>query len=313
MSTSTRASTDRRLIVLALLTVYIVWGSTYLAIRFMVEDFPPLFGNAIRMIVAGSILFWLVYRRTKRMPTAVEWRNGMAIGALLFVGGLGLVSTTEDMGVGSGLVATAIAMTPVWASLAAGFFGQWPTRTEWLGLAVGLIGVAVLSREGDFQSQPVGFVLVLIAPMLWAAGSVWSRHITMAPGAMVNALQMLGGAVGLTLAGLVRGESIDGMPSAGSWLALLYLIVPGSLLAFSAYGYLLRTVRPALATSYGYVNPIVAVVLGVWLGGEVISGPLWIALPLVVVAVVLIAGAHRVAGQFDDPSVTPENEGPATV
>jgi drug/metabolite transporter (DMT)-like permease len=313
MSTSTRAPTDRRLIILALLTVYIVWGSTYLAIRFMVEDFPPMLGNAIRMVVAGSILFWLVFRRTKRMPTPVEWRNGMAIGALIFVGGLGLVSATEDMGVGSGLVATAIAMTPLWASLVAGFFGQWPTRMEWIGLAVGLLGVAILSREGDFQTQPLGFLLVLIAPVLWATGSVWSRHITMAPGAMVNALQMLGGAVGLAVAAVVRGESIESMPSTGSWLALLYLIVPGSLLAFSAFGFLLRTVRPALATSYAYVNPIVAVVLGVSLGGETISGPLWIALPLVVVAVVLIAGPRRIAGQFDDPAVKPDEAASETI
>jgi drug/metabolite transporter (DMT)-like permease len=306
MSTGTRALANRRLIVLSLLTVYIVWGSTYLAIRFMVEGFPPLLGNAIRMAVAGSILFWLVYRRTRRRPTAVEWRNGMAIGALLFVGGLGLVSITEDMGVGSGLVATAIAMTPVWASLVAGFFGQWPTRLEWVGLAVGLAGVAVLSREGDFQSVPGGFILVLIAPVLWATGSVWSRHIAMAPGAMVNAVQMLGGAVGLAVAGAIRGEAIESMPAASSWAALVYLIVPGSLLAFTAFGYLLRTVRPALATSYAYVNPMVAVVLGVWLGGESVSGPLWIALPLVVAAVALIAASHRVAGQFDDPAVTAE-------
>lgn len=280
----------------ALLVVYVVWGSTYLAIRFMVAGFPPLLGNALRLLIAGGLFYWFLRRRGAPRPPLREWQNGALVGAIIFVGGLGLVSVAEDVGIGSGVVATAIAMTPVWASLIAGGFGDWPTRREWLGLAIGLAGVVILSREGDFQARPVGFVLVLVAPVFWSFGSVWSRHLRMAPGAIANALQMLGGGAALVLAGVVVGERFSGVPGLSSWLALAYLIGPGSLLAFSSYGYLLRHVRPALATSYGYVNPIVAVALGLWLGGETVNGALWLALPLVVSAVVLIARSPRSPG-----------------
>jgi drug/metabolite transporter (DMT)-like permease len=277
------------LIALSLLAVYVVWGSTYLALRFLVEGFPPFLGNAIRMTTAGAVLFAWLSRRGAPSPTRRQWRNGFVIGSLLFVGGLGLVTVAEDLGIGSGLAATAVAMVPVWAAVVSGFFDRWPTRVEWVGLIVGIIGVVILSREGDFDAVPLGLFLVITATIFWSIGSVWSRHLDLPAGSMSTAVQMLGGGLVLGLVGLLAGEELAAAPNARSWLALIYLIGPGSLIAFSAYAYLLRTVRPVLATSYAFVNPIVAVILGVTLGAETLTGETWIALPLILAAVGLIA------------------------
>lgn len=283
------ASNRRLLIALSLLAVYVVWGSTYLALRFMVEDLPPFLGNAIRMTTAGAILYAWAHHRGASAPTIRQWRNGFLIGSLLFVGGLGLVTVAEDLGVGSGLAATAVAMVPVWAAVVSGFFDRWPTKPEWAGLLIGIVGVLILSREGDFDALPLGLFLVIIAPILWSIGSVWSNYLDLPTGSMSTAVQMLAGGLLLGAAGLIVGESITSAPGPKSWIALVYLIGPGSLIAFSAYAYLLRTVRPVLATSYAYVNPIVAVALGVTLGGETLTGETWIALPLILGAVGLIA------------------------
>jgi len=272
--------------------VYVVWGSTYLALRFMVEGFPPFLGNAIRMTTAGVILFAWVRWRGAPLPTRRQWRSGVLIGSLLFVGGLGLVTVAEDLGIGSGLAATAVAMVPVWAAVVSGFFDRWPRRSEWIGLGIGVGGVLILSREGDFDAVPLGLFLVIVATILWSIGSVWSKHLDLPEGSMSTAVQMLAGGIVLGLVALVAGETITEDPGAGSWWALVYLIGPGSLIAFSAYSYLLRTVRPVLATSYAFANPIVAVALGVTLGGETLTGETWIALPLILGAVGLIARAR---------------------
>lgn len=277
------------MIPIALFGVYVVWGSTYLAIAVMVETIPPLLGNSVRMLTAGTILYLWMRHGGARRPTLSQWRNGAMVGSFLFVGGLGQVSIAESIGIGSGLAATAIAMTPVWASLVSGLFGDWPKRVQWIGLTAGVIGVVVLSLEGDFRSEPLGFLLVVLAPISWSIGSVWSNTIDLPSSAMRTALFMLGGGAALGAAAAIRGETVPADPSISSLLALAYLITFGSLLAFSAYAYLLRTVSASLATSYAYVNPVVAVVLGVWLGGEHLTGAVWIALPLIVVAVVLIA------------------------
>lgn len=281
------------LVVAALAAVYVIWSSTYLALRFMVETFPPFLGTSIRMVIAGSILFIWVRSRGSEMPSGRQWRNGVVIGVMLFVGGLGLVTFAEDLGVGSGITATAVAMVPVWAALVSGLFGRWPNRTEWIGITVGLAGVALLSGEGDFKAAPLGLALVVVSPILWAFGSVWSSHIDLPAGPISAAIQMLGGGVMLGLVGLLAGESITTMPSLKSWLALGWLIVPGSIIAFSAYAYLLRTVRPALATSYAYVNPIFAVILGITLGQEQLTGQVWIALPIITLSVALIVRSRE--------------------
>jgi drug/metabolite transporter (DMT)-like permease len=281
------------LIVLALAAVYFIWGSTYLGIRFGLEGFPPLLMTGLRFLIAGTFLYAFLRWRGVPPPTRAQWWNLTRIGALLLIGGVGLVSVAEDLGIGSGVTATAVAVMPLWAALFSGLFGSWPGRIEWIGLVVGFAGVLVLSQEGDFQASTAGTVLVLLAPLLWAFGSVWSRHLDLPGTAMTTAGEMLAGGALLTVAGLGLGERIVEPPSTTAWLALAYLVVFGSLIAFSAFSYLIRTVKPTLATSYAYVNPIVAVILGVTLGDELLAGPVYVAMPLILLGVVLVVAGQR--------------------
>ena len=295
MTTAPAASTidqTRMLVVLALVTVYLVWGSTYLGLRFLVEEMPALIGNGIRFTLAGFILLVMARRSGIPMPTGRQWIGATQVGGLLLVGGVGLVAIAESLGVGSGLAATAVAVMPVWAALWAGLFGSWPTGREWIGLALGLTGVVILTGEGDFQGNAIGVALVIVAPVSWAFGSVWSGRIAMPTGLMSSAAQMLAAAPILVLIGLVRGERFEHAPALSGWLALIYLATFGSALAFSAYTYLLQNVRPTLATSYAYVNPVVAVLLGIWLAGERLSGHAWVALPIILAGVAMVAGAR---------------------
>lgn len=277
----------------ALAAVYLIWGSTYLALRFGLEGFPPFLLNAIRFLVAGVILYAVLRLRGTPAPTRRHWWNAARVGALMLAGGVGLVTIAEDLGVGSGVAATAVAVIPLWAALVSGLFGRWPTRLEWVGLVVGFVGVLVLAQEGDFVSNPAGFILLAVAPILWSIGSVWGSHLDLPRPAMATATQLLAGGAVLALLGALRGERITELPSAPAWLALGYLIVFGSIVAYTAYVFLLRTVRPALATSYAYANPVVAVALGVTLGAEVLTGPAFIALPLILAGVGLAALAPR--------------------
>jgi drug/metabolite transporter (DMT)-like permease len=185
---------------------------------------------------------------------------------------------------------------PLWAALWSGLFGRWPNRLEWLGLLVGLAGVALLSREGDFQSSPLGTVLMVLSPILWAFGSVVSTRLRMPQGLMASAAQMLTGGAALVAAGLLRGERVEEMPGLGPWLAVAYLIVFGSLFAYTAYAYLLAHTRPAVATSYAYVNPVVAVILGVTLGEEVIGGWALVGLPIILAGVAMVGLAQKRRG-----------------
>ncbi len=277
---------------LALATVYVVWGSTYLALRFMVEEMPALMSNGVRFALAGLLLLAMARRAGTPMPTPAEWWGAAQVGVFLLVGGVGLVGIAESLGVGSGLAATAVAVMPVWAGLWGGVFGSWPSTREWLGLALGLVGVVILTGEGDFQGNLVGTALVIVAPISWAFGSVWSGRIAMPKGTMSSSAQMLAAAPVLLLVGWVRGERWEQAPGLSGWLALLYLATFGSALAYTAYIYLLQNVRPTLATSYAYVNPVVAVLLGIWLADETLSGEAWIALPIILGAVALVAGAR---------------------
>ncbi len=286
-------ATDRSRIILALAAVYFIWGSTYLAIRFGIESFPPLLLNGVRFTIAGLILYSVLRWRGMAGPTRVQWWNAARVAALLLVGGVGLVSIAQEVGVGSALVAAAVAIIPVWAALTSGLFGSWPRRLEWLGLAVGFVGVVVLVQEGDLQASPVGMILVIVAPILWSFGSVWGTRLDMPRPAMATAAELLSGGVILLVLGLVRGERVEAVPSVGSVAALVYLIVFGSIIAYSSYIFLLGNTRPAMATSYAYVNPAVAVLLGVTLGGEILSGPVFLALPLILAGVAIVTLAQR--------------------
>lgn len=292
-TTAGAVSGDRLLIGVSLFAVYVIWGSTYLGLRYGLEGFPPFLLNGIRLVIAGSLLYPIARRRGHRRPTARQWRDSAVVGALLFIGGLGLVTVAEDNGVGSGLAASAVAVMPLWAALVSGLFGRWPTRMEWVGLVVGFGGVVLLSREGDFRASTLGTVLMAASPMLWAFGSVVAGRLRLPRGLMGSAAQMLTGGLLLLAAGWGRGETIEAAPGLGAWMALGYLTLFGSLFAYTAYAYLLAKVRPALATSYAYVNPVVAVALGVTLGNEVIGGWAYAGLPIILAGVGLVGLAQR--------------------
>jgi len=279
---------------IAIVAVYLIWGSTYLGLRWALEGgFTPFLMGGIRFLIAGAILYWWSGRKGAPAPTRQEWRGAAVIGALMLVGGVGLVTIAEDQGVGSGVAAAVIAAMPLWAALWGGLFGAWPRRLEWLGLLIGFGGVVMLSFEGDFAGTTLGLVLMILAPVFWALGSILSGRLTLPKGSMGTAAQMLAGGAMLMAGGLIRGERITEMPTIGAWLAVVYLIVFGSIWAYGAYMYLLANVRPALATSYAYVNPVVAVVLGVTLGSEIISGWTLGGLPVILLGVAIVGAAQR--------------------
>ena len=279
-------------IIAALLTVYIIWGTTYLGIRFALESFPPYLLMGIRFTLAGSGLMLFLRLRNTPMPTLRQVRGAAIVGTLLLVGGMGSVALAEQS-VSSGLAATLVATSPVWAMLFSMIWGGRPTRREWIGVAFGVLGVALLSTEGSLQTNPLGIGLMLFATISWSLGSVWSRHLEMPKGAMANATEMLIGGVILVTFGLLRGERIVAMPTGSAVLALLYLTTFGSLATLTAYMFLLKTVSPALATSYALVNPAIALFLGVLLGGEHITGGALIALPIILLGIGFVAFRKR--------------------
>ncbi len=278
---------------LALLLIYLIWGSTYLGMRFALESFPPFIMAGIRFIIAGSILFVFLRARGHAAPTRKQWAGAALIGVLLIVCGNGGVSFAEQW-VASGLAAVAIAAVPVWTALILGLMGRWPRKLEWLGLGLGLVGVVLLNLENGLWTNPVGAVALLLAPLGWSLGSALSSRVSLPSGLMASAAQMLIGGCVMLLLALVLGERVNGMPSMRSLLALAYLIVVGALVGYSCYVYLLRNARPALATSYAYVNPIVAVILGVALAGEKITliGILAMLVILTGVGLVSLRGKH---------------------
>ena len=282
------------LVLLAMLTVYVVWGSTYLAIRFALEGYPPLFFPGVRFVVAGGILYLVLRLRGHAAPTLRQWGNAAVIGMLLLNVGNGGVVIAERW-VGSALAATAVATVPLWAAVFAGIWGQWPVRMQWVGMVIGFVGIVVLNLGGDFAANPFAAALLMIASATWAFGSVWSRRLQLPKGLMSSACQMLAAGVVFLVVSALRGESWALLPSAKSGGALLYLIVFGSLLAFSAYMFLVQNVTPSLATSYAYVNPVVALLFGLTLGGEHIVRSGYVAIALVLLGVALIVYYNRPA------------------
>ncbi len=261
---------DRVGIGFALLSLYLIWGSTYLGMRFALESFPPFIMSGIRFILAGSILYTFLRLRKHPAPTRAQWLASALIGLLLIVVGNGGVSFAEQW-VASGLAAVMVAATPLWTAVFIGLQGRWPSRMECIGLGLGFVGVILLNLEHGVWSNPLGAIILLLAPMGWSLGSALSSRVSLPPGLMASATQMLIGGVILLVLALLLGERMTRLPSIHALMALVYLIIFGSLIAFSAYGYLLRHVRPALATSYAYVNPMVAVALGIGLAGEKIT------------------------------------------
>jgi len=265
---SPRSLADPRLLIpLALFALFVIWGSTYLGIRFALESYPPFLLAGLRFLCAGVAMYGFLRLRGMAAPTFQQWRNAAFTGLLLLGMGNGLVCFAEER-VSSGIAAVSVASMPLFAALFSGMYGQWPNRRESIGLAIGFAGVIVLNLGSSLSGSPVGALALLVAAACWAFGSVWSRGRDMPPGPMNTAAQMLCASVALLAVGYAGGEHLPAHPTLHATLALAYLAVFGSIIAFSAYLYVLKHARPALATSYAYVNPPVAVLFGVLLAGE---------------------------------------------
>jgi drug/metabolite transporter (DMT)-like permease len=277
---------------LALLSVYLIWGSTYLAIRFGLQGFPPFLMAGIRFVCAGTAVYAWLRLRGAPAPSGRQWRNAAIMGLLLLGLGNGMVSLAQQW-VSSGMAAIAVASMPVWAALFGVLYGRRYRRIEWLGVIVGFVGVLLLNLGGELRASPGGALALLIAPMAWAFGSVWSRGRDLPSPFMSTAAQMLCGGAAMLVFGLLIGERIESMPSLTSITAVGYLAVFGSIIGFGAYIWLLNNVRPALATSYAYVNPPIAVLLGAWLASENVETHTIVAMAIILAGVVLITRGSK--------------------
>jgi drug/metabolite transporter (DMT)-like permease len=276
------------MVLACLAATWLVWGSTYLAIKFALQSFPPFFQMGSRFLAAGAAL--LVWCRWRGMPwpKRAEWRNAGVVGALMLGGGMGCTALAE-VSVGSGLVVAFVAVVPMLITLLRLFEGLRPRRLELAGISIGLAGVLMLTQGAGFRASPGGLVALSLACLAWSLGSVLSqRRLPLAPGAMGFASEMLCGALLLLAVAAARGEAprLPLQPLAVA--AWVYLVVFGSLVAFSAYMVLLAQAPAALASSYSFVNPVIAMLLGVAFGGEKVSPYEWAALGVIVSGVLLL-------------------------
>lgn len=298
-----RRPATRAQLVLAFAAVYVIWGSTYLAIRFGVETIPPFLMAGVRHLTAGVLLYaWLRVRGTPA-PERRHWGPAAAVGGLLLLGGNGLVTWAEQR-VPSGLAALIVACVPIWMTVLDGIQNRRrPHGTVILGLLAGLAGLAFLVAPGKFAGGThidlVGAGALLAASFLWATGSLYARTAKLPSSAlMATAMEMIAGGAILfgasTLLGEWQGFSIADV-SSRSLLALVYLIVAGSLLGFTAYIFVLGATTPARVSTYAYVNPVVAVFLGWFLAGESVTPRMAIAALAIVgsVAVIIRYGGRR--------------------
>jgi drug/metabolite transporter (DMT)-like permease len=272
----------------ALFALYVIWGSTYFAMHLALASVPPFLMASGRFFLAGGILFLILRLRGEAMPTLRQWRSCALVGLFLLVGGNGGVVFAQQW-VTSSLAAVVVATMPLWAAFFSFLFGKRPARSDWLGLLLGFCGVLWLSAGGAFQAKGIPAAVLVFAPMSWAFGSVLSHRLDLPKGLMASAAQMLAASVFMLGISFALHEPLPRTVTTSSALSIAYLVVFGSLVAFSAYGYLLRHTRPAIATSYAYVNPIVALWLGVTFAHEPFTPALLGATLLIVVGVAIIS------------------------
>ena len=278
-------------VALALAAVFLIWGSTYLAIRFALEGgFPPFLLGGIRFLIAGGLVFAFLRLRGVAPPTRAQWGNAAVMGVLLLVLGNGMVNFAEKT-VSSGMAAVAVASAPLWMGVFAALRGQRPSLIEWIGLAIGFVGVVWLNAGSSLDASSAGMLALLVATIAWSFGSIWSRGRDLPSPFMASAAQMLCGGLAMLVLGLAIGERFDAMPTPAGLAAFAYLVVAGSIIGFSAYIWLLHHVRPALAGSYAYVNPAIAVALGAWLAGERFGRHELLAMGVILLGVVAITVA----------------------
>ncbi|MET3381593.1 drug/metabolite exporter YedA [Variovorax paradoxus] len=278
---------------LCLAATWVVWGSTYLAIKYALISFPPFLQMGSRFLVAGVLLAAWMRWRGAPWPSLVQWRNAFIVGALMLGGGMGGTANAE-VSIGSGLVVAFIAVIPLLIALLNLIWGVKPSRLEAAGIALGLVGVLMLTQGSGFRSSPEGLVAICIACVCWSLGSVLSqRSLPLASGAMGFASEMLCGGVVLMGLAAVSGETMNWPPQAEAVAAWIYLVVFGSLIAFNAYMVLLARAPAALAASYTFVNPVIAMLLGVWIANEAVTRFEWYAVAVVLAGVLLLLFKRR--------------------
>lgn len=293
--TGAPARPHRPTVVLCFLSIYLIWGSTYLAIRYAVEDIPPLYTAGIRHLTAGAILLvWCLAKRLR--PTWLQIRASIIIGTFFFLIGHGTLHWAEKR-VPSGLASLLVATEPIWVFLLSAFVArQWHWNSRLLtGICLGFGGVGLLmggSARTSGSRMFFGSLAVLLGAFSWSVGVVFSRksHLSGHP-LLLSALSLLAGSMQLllvgTMAGEYRGFSVASV-SRRSWFSLGYLIVFGSVVAFTAYNWLLEHYSPTLVATHTYVNPIVAVLVGWFLAGEAVTLNVGLATVLVIAAVILV-------------------------
>jgi len=292
---------------IALILVYIIWGATYLGIRVAVETIPPFLMAGTRFLLGGAVLY--VWRRSAGdpRPTPGQWFRGALVGLLMLLGGNGLLSLAEKS-VASGISALIIGSSPLWMT-AMEALRPGGVRPNWLGilgLVVGFGGIAILVAPSLLQtnvasSEPVGIITLLFAAFFWSAGSIFSRSADLPKSTLLSTgIEMLGGAAGLFLAGTITGEwnhFVLTNVSMRSWIGLIYLTLFGTMVGFTAYAWLLRNAPVSLVSTYAYVNPLVAILLGSLLAQEPLTVQILLAALVIVGSVVMINVARQIRGR----------------
>jgi len=257
----------------------------------------------VRFLSAGVLLLAFLFLRGHRLPPLRPLLNAALIGVLLLAVGNGFVTVAEHQNVPSGIAAVVVATVPLFTLCFRRLFGTKTRKLEWLGIAIGMAGIILLNSGGNLSGNPWGAVLILIGSMSWAFGSVYGSRIELPTGMMAGAIEMVTAGIVLLVASMISGEKLTTLPDLSGFLAVGYLAIFGSVIAINAYMFLIRNVSPAVATSYAYVNPVVAVLLGTGLGGESLSPVEWMALGIIIMAVVLVTlGKYLLPAK---PVVTP--------
>lgn len=290
---------SRLLILSAFAALYLIWGSTYLGIRFAIDTIPPLLMAGTRFLLAGFIMYAIARWKGAPKGSLANWRTALIIGGCLLLGGNGGVTLAEQY-VSSGLASVMVATVPIYITLLAWWSGiaPKPSPIVWLGLAGGFAGVAILIgpalslSPNDGGHAGTGMLILLCSSFIWSAGSIYSRKAKSAsPPLLLAGQQMICGGGLLTLAGLLSGEHHRFDASRISLLsigAFAYLVIIGALVGYTAYIFLLRHCDPAKVATYAYVNPIVAVILGAIFAGETLTGRAVLAAGLIIGSVALV-------------------------
>jgi len=312
------AARKKTLVIIAFAALYLIWGSTYLGIRFSIETIPPFLMAGTRFVLAGIIMYAIAWSQGIGKSTWANWRTSLIIGACLLLGGNGGVTISEQF-IDSGLAALIVAIVPIYIVLLGWITGmaRRPTVVMWMGLAGGFLGVAVLFGPGLHvhssagRNPAIGISILLVTSFIWSAGSLYSRVAKHAPSPFLTAAQqMICGGILLLIAGVVTGELPQFHPTSISILSLfsfIYLVFIGAVVGYTAYIWLLRHCDPANVATYAYVNPIVAVLLGTFFAGETVTMRTLIAAALIIgsVALIITAQQRRARGR---PAISPALE-----